>query len=300
MKKNHVVISVMGGIGDQIFQYGFGMFLRRKFNCELIFDNSYYRSSSNYNKFKFILADIIKKKKIKYSNKISIFNYRTISYLRFLNQLKLNKLFPNIFNYFFKIKIKNFIYEYFNLKKKIKFEKNSYYFGYWHNLDFLKKNKHDLIQNLINKNCNNSKIKKFIKLQLNNRTVAIHIRGGDFTKSKSRLLNSNYYLKSVNFYVKKLKNPNFHIFTNDVQLAEKLLPNSIKNYKYLFINKYKFSDIFEFSLFSKYKYAIMANSTFSLMSSYLSLNRKLNIVPRIWFKGKKLEPKKKFTNMKFI
>lgn len=291
----------MGGIGDQIFQYGFGMFLRRKFNCEVIFDNCYYRSSSNYNKFKFILGDIIKQKKIKIDNKISILNYQYISYLRIFNQLKLNILFPNIFNFFFKIKIKNFIYEYYNLKKKIKFKKNSYYFGYWHNLNYLKKNKLDLIQNFINKNCNNARIKKFTKLQLNNKTIAIHIRGGDFSTSKSHnLLDRNYYLKSVNFYIKKLKNPKFHIFTNDLPLAKKLLPSCIKNYNCLFINKYNFSDIIEFSLFSKYKYAIIANSTFSLISSYLSLNRKVNIVPKIWLKGKKLESNKKFAKMKFL
>ena len=34
----------------------------------------------------------------------------------------------------------------------------------------------------------------------------------------------------------------------------------------MYIYKYKFSPIEEFCLFSKYKYAIIANSTFSLMS----------------------------------
>ena len=44
------------------------------------------------------------------------------------------------------------------------------------------------------------------------------------------------------------------------------------------MEKYNFSDDQEFSLFTCYNYAIIANSTFSYMSSYLSKSRIISIV----------------------
>ena len=111
---------------------------------------------------------------------------------------------------------------------------------------------------------------------------------------------SKYYENAFNFYKKLLKNPSFHIFTNDIRLSKKIIFQISKNKDILFLRDYNFSDIEEFSLFSKYNYAIIANSTFSLMSSYLSFDRKISVAPSIWLKKKKLDKKKIFSKLKFI
>ena len=65
-------------------------------------------------------------------------------------------------------------------------------------------------------------------------------------------------------------------------------------YKVRFIKDQKLTDIEEFCLFSKYKFSIIANSTFSLLSSFLSYNRSINVAPKIWLKGRPLDKKKIF------
>ena len=40
---NFIIVSLMGGLGDQINQYIFGRVLSEKLNCKLIFDTSYYK-----------------------------------------------------------------------------------------------------------------------------------------------------------------------------------------------------------------------------------------------------------------
>jgi hypothetical protein len=55
-----------------------------------------------------------------------------------------------------------------------------------------------------------------------------------------------------------------------------------------------------FVYFLNTNFSIISNSTFSLISSFLSLKRKLIIAPHIWLKGKKLENEKKFNILKFI
>ena len=290
----------MGGIGDQIFQYSYANYLRNKFRCNAYLDTSYYNNEFNYNKFKFRLSNLAKKNDFKIVGNITYINFKFISYLRLIELFKINKIFPYIYRLFFKIPIQNFIYEFWQTKKKVINLKNSYYFGYWHNFLYVKDIKKNISDNLLRPYLEKIKLKKFIK-KINNKTVAIHIRGGDFkTLSSHNVLNSKYYENAFNFYKKLLKNPNFHIFTNDIKLSKKIIFQISKNKDILFLRDYNFSDIEEFSLFSKYNYAIIANSTFSLMSSYLSFDRKISVAPSIWLKEKKLDKKKIFSKLKFI
>jgi hypothetical protein len=290
----------MGGIGDQIFQYSYANYLRNKFKCNGHLDISYYDNEFNHNKFIFRLNNLAKKNNFKIVDNITYINYKFISYLRLIKLFKINKIFPFIYKFFFKIPIQNFIYEFWETKQKVVNLKNSYYFGYWHNFIYVKKIKKNINDNLLKPYLEKIKLKKFIK-KINNKTVAIHIRGGDFkTLPSHNILDAKYYENAFNFYKKLLKNPNFHIFTNDIKLSKKLIFQISKNRNILFLRDYNFSDIEEFSLFSKYNYAIIANSTFSLMSSYLSFDRKISVAPSVWLKGKKLDKKKRFPKLKFI
>ena len=45
---NFIVVSLTGGLGDQINQYIFGRILSEKLNCELILDTSYYKKKIQF------------------------------------------------------------------------------------------------------------------------------------------------------------------------------------------------------------------------------------------------------------
>ena len=100
--------------------------------------------------------------------------------------------------------------------------------------------------------------------------------------------------------MKKLNKPTFHIYTNDISLSKKILSEINCKNKIIFISKINLSDVEEFSLFTCYKYVIIGNSTFSLMSSFLSTKRNLSIGPYKWFKNQQLQNNKRFSNLKFI
>jgi hypothetical protein len=247
------------------------------------------------------LYDLAKVNGFKTKNNNAYIDYRYLSYIRIFNILKIDKIISSIYNLFFKIDIKNFIYEYWKENKNFKIIENSYYYGYWHNLKYIKPLKKEINNNLINHHNKKDKIQKFIKYKINRKTVCIHIRGGDFAKSSSHnVLDKEYYNDSIKFFQKKLINPNFHIFTNDIKFAKSILKQQSRNLRFEYIKSLNLYDIEEFSLFSKYNYAIIANSTFSLMSSYLSFDRKISVAPSIWLKKKKLDKKKIFSKLKFI
>ena len=113
--KNKIYVAIMGGIGDQLFQFSFANFLRKTFKCEAYLDTTYYGSKLNYNKFKFRLYDLAKVNDFKTKNNNSYINYRYLSYIRIFNILKIDKAISSIYNLFFKIDIKSFIYEYWKI-----------------------------------------------------------------------------------------------------------------------------------------------------------------------------------------
>ncbi len=299
--KKYNYVCIMGGIGDQIFQFSFANYLKKKLNCEIYLDTCYYNSSSNYNHFKFILKKAALKKKFFLINKSSFLGYKFLSYLRIFEIYKIDKLFEGIYNLFFKTKIKKFIYEFWKEKKDIKIVNYSFYFGYWHKIKYVKEMKNHLNKYFIKDILKKKKIKSFIKKNINSKTVAIHIRGGDFAYLKSHnVLSQSYYDNAIKLITKKIRKPKFHVFTNDINFAKNLLKKYSSEYEVLYVKKLNFKDEEEFSLLSTYKLAIIANSTFSYMSSYLSNSRKMSIAPKEWLLGKKLNKNKRFKKLYFI
>ena len=48
-------------------------------------------------------------------------------------------------------------------------------------------------------------------------------------------------MNAINYYKKLLKNPKFHIFTNDIKLSKKIILKILKNDDFIFVKNYKFS-----------------------------------------------------------
>ena len=47
-KKKYVVVSIMGGLGDQINQYIFGKYIEKKFNLNVHYDLTYYNHKPQF------------------------------------------------------------------------------------------------------------------------------------------------------------------------------------------------------------------------------------------------------------
>jgi len=295
LKKNSkfLICAIFGGLGNQVLQYFFAKSLAKKLNCKLILDTSWGELKFPYSKYlkknanKFVL-DNFTIKSVKLEKNIFKLNYKYISYLRFFHK----KIIIFLCKYLFTYPIKNFFYEntFDEIDKEINFKNfyiNSYYFGYWQKI-------------LTNNNFHKSLKKEFflikrqkvikIKKKLNSRTIALHIRGGDYLLKKNNhhnVINFKYFFKSIKFYKKKLRNPIFHVFTDDIVYASKIL-NKIKiSFKKVFIYKFGLSDLEEFELLRNYSAYIISNSSFSLIPCFLSHKSKTILAPKFWLKGKK-------------
>lgn len=293
--KNFIVVTCMGGLGNQVIQYIFGRYLQEKFKCDLIFDTSHFDVEYNEKNYfqKHTLnckLNQLNIKKVKFIKNIFLFNFLNIhKFLKIINFFKIINLVKHIF---FKIKYHNIYFEDVDkdFEKKINFKKfknNSFYHGYWQQIlnekSFLNKIKKEITP----KNYNQKILKIHKKIHKN--TVALHIRGKENLLNKNtrhNFLNEKFYFRSINFFLNR-KIDKFHIFTDDITYAKKILKKSNID-KYILIKNYLNNSIQEFELLKLYKYYIIPNSTFSLIPALLSDKKnKIILSPNYWLKNKK-------------
>lgn len=269
-----VICSLFGGIGNQMFQYACAFSLATKLKRELLIDYSFYKTFKIYHPMS-DLNNFFKIGEINsslVSGKINLIS-KSILYQKFIVKLP----YFNLFN-------KNIINESnFNVKK-IKKKKIVYLLGYFQSeLFFNKKN----ILRKFNLNFEEG-IDQSLKRKIQQcNSVSIHIRRGDYLSKKlfekNITLPINYYKISIDFIKKKIPNPIFFIFSDDIMWAKNVLKKELPFIHIVDNSKYKNSSKIDFFLMSICKHNIIANSTYSWWAAWLNKNKsKIIIAPSDW------------------
>lgn len=270
-----LIIRLRGGLGNQMFQYAFASRLAYEHSENLILDD---------------FSGFLNDKEYKRSFKLNFFSIKT------------KKIFENrIFSCIYLIKFKFFFIlnkrlslntsNYFDDEKsiidiKINKKRNLYLNGLWQNFEYFDDIKFKISNEFV--------LKKKYRINILNtysdfnadNSVAVHIRNYDkIQKQKKNNLPQLYYKRAFEYFAKKMINPKFYIFSDDIFYANSLL----KNFKYdLTINNnetFVNQEIVDFNLMSQFKNFIVANSTFSWWPAYLSnCNDKIIIYPNKKFK----------------
>ncbi len=121
-----------------------------------------------------------------------------------------------------------------------------------------------------------------IRLQTN--SVSLHIRRGDYAKNPHALkhhglIELDYYKKATEFIKTKINNPLFFIFSDDIEWVRK----NLKIENCVFISNPKIAETEEMYLMSQCSHNIIANSTFSWWGAYLNQNQgKIVVAPKQW------------------
>jgi hypothetical protein len=269
-----VICSLFGGIGNQMFQYACAYSLAAKLKRELLIDYSFYKSFKIYHPMS-DLNNFFKIGEINnslVSGKINLIS-KSILYQKFIVKLP----YFNLFN-------KNIVNESnFNVKK-IKKNKIVYLLGYFQSELFF--NKKNILRkfNLNFEEGIDQSLKR--KIQQSN-SVSIHIRRGDYLSKKlfekDITLPINYYKISIDYIKKKIPNPIFFIFSDDIMWVKNVLKKELPFIHIVDNSKYKNSPKIDFFLMSICKHNIIANSTYSWWAAWLNKNKsKIIIAPSDW------------------
>lgn len=281
-KQKKIAIRLMGGLGNQMFQYA----AVRSFALDN--DVSAYidlRGITNktHNVFGLnhcnISNDVIIKKSIfLVKGKITHLIYGL--YWAFLSKTKIGyKLYsimqPNLNDLGIYCVPDGYI-----PINKVK-ARNNYMVGYYQSINYIKSNMSiiqselQIIDKLEGKNLNvYNEIKKC-------NSVCIHVRRGDYVGSSFEVCNVNYYLDAIKLMKSKIKDAHFYVFSDDICWVKANF--NLDNTTYIDWKNNQYQDL---KLMSGCKNFIMSNSSFSYWAQFLSKNdKKVVIAPSMWYKN---------------
>jgi hypothetical protein len=281
-----IVVKLMGGLGNQMFQYAFAKNLAIKNRTSLKLDLSFLLDKTPREHFIFRDFDLdifsFNYEIIKTKELIEFLNYQDKS---FLKKIKSRFIDKTVY-----LKENKFHFE----KENLFFSKNIYIDGYWQSEKYFS-DIGELIRNEF------SFIYKFSESEqkLNNNiissnSICINYRRTDYVNSQKSIethgfIGEEYYDNAINSIVEKVENPCFYIFSDDIEWC---IENVKIDYPTVFVDHsykgIKFSSYLQ--LMKNCKHFIIPNSTFAWWAAWLSENEnKIIICPKNWFKDINLQ-----------
>jgi hypothetical protein len=259
-----VIVKIMGGLGNQLFQYAYARSLK-ELGYDVFLDNTSFfdfEAHSQGTTYRNYLLDNFEIT-INPANKNICKLFCDASKISIITRLfyKLKKVF------ILRLKDKNFSNcinfspEVFNISN------NTYISGYFQSEKYFIKIRDLLINELkLKKEISFFDEENLFKNEKN--IVAIHIRRGDYL-SLGLDLNIEYYHEALRIIETKIQNPYFFIFSDDLDFCKNNLQLINKKYSFININR-QYTDCEEFILMSRCHHHIIANSSFSWWAAWLS------------------------------
>lgn len=269
-----VGVRFLGGLGNQLFQYAFYLYLK-KYGNDVYADLSDYDVHKHHygfeltNVFSGVELDTISDKQLnRYRfdpNSFLGVILRKIFRLRLTYDNEINEMPARML-------IAPFIYN-----------ENIYFNGFWANIRYVDEVKEILHQQLtFNYNMEGKNLELADKLKKVN-NVSVHVRRGDFLKSEklSSCCDLEYYRKAFKVFMDIDQDVLFVVFSDDIDWARE---NIIFSPNVIFVdwNTGANSSI-DMLMMSLCNNNIIANSTFSWWAAWLNNNpNKIVIAPKKW------------------
>ena len=283
-----IVVKLMGGLGNQMFQYAFAKNLSIKNNTSLKIDLSFLLDRSPRENFIFRDFDL----------DIFNINFEVVQENEIENGSLFNAskgLLSSLFSKKKSLEDFKLIEEHFYFEKKnIKEDKDIYLEGYWQSEKYFLEN-----EKTIRKEYNFKYSLSEAEVKLNNllsqvESVCVNFRRTDFLDLKNSadthgVVEYDYYIKAIDLIAKRIKSPHFFIFSDDIEWCKE---NVKITYPITFVEHSfkgeKFSSYLQ--LMKNCKHFIIPNSTFAWWAAWLSESKdKIVIAPNNWFKDPTLQ-----------
>lgn len=274
-----IVVKLQGGLGNQMFQYATGKDLlknRKQVDLDHHFldinniDTEHFTSRGyELNIFKNLKARKAKTWQILFFKSQS-FHFRV---LRFFLKKSIQYIQQHENEYIL----------FSNVRKK----RCLYLDGYFQSENYFKTNRENVLKDFQFPLLDplNEALKK--KITASDNAVSVHIRRGDYLKSKTVLdihgvLSLAYYLKAINILQAKYPSITLFIFSDDIDWAKANL--KLENINLSFIDNNQGADHWkDMALMSYCKHHIIANSSFSWWGAWLSESNGHVFAPYQWF-----------------
>ena len=256
----HAIVNFQGGMGNQLFQYAFAQFLRKK-RWSVSLNASRFRYGGVHDGF---LINHLFEHNLRLSwKKASSIHPR---------DFELWKIFQGVesvgqSDLEATLLLEQFLPKGFAMRKKISFE------GYW---------QYYQIANLVQREMNQIILPTISPSEFKSKCF-IHIRGGDYFSTRQNkllydVISKDYYSNALKIHRANNPKQQFILFTNDLALSKRILGEEL--------NSISIDDspnsIHALAKMRACTGAIIANSSFSWWGAFLQRDKGIQIAPAHW------------------
>lgn len=252
-----IIVKLMGGMGNQMFQYAMAKSLSTKYNIPFVMDRNYIDNFDwrNYDLDLFNIKESFVQHPI-----------QAIPVDEGWSDLSFNEKIYNLFD-------NNY------LKSQ-----NIYLVGYFQNIGYTEPIYNELIKDFKLKNpITNQRTLELLNDIKNSNSIMLNVRRTDFVNNSFHgTMDVDYYSKAISIINEKVSNARYFIFSDDIDWCKENLSN-IEN-SFIVDHSYKGDRFGEYlELMKNCKHFIIPNSSFAWWSAYLCTNKdKIVIAPNRW------------------
>ena len=157
--------------------------------------------------------------------------------------------------------------------------------GFWQSERYFANHGHQLRTDLVLKSQMPSAAVKLAKQMASGPSVAMHVRRGDYLTDPKALVkhgvtSAHYYQTALQLMIEKLGDVDLYVFSDDPDWVR----TNIQHPKIIFVSDFGFSAEQDLWLISACQHQIIANSSFSWWGAYLNdYASKIIVAPQPWF-----------------
>lgn len=282
------IVKLVGGLGNQMFQYAFAYALAKSFGIDVTLDMTWFEAVKTH-------ENVTPR-----AFELDVFNIK----YDVATKEDLQKIVPTPK----RSKFQKFLWEIFKIEKykplgntyiqyaSYDYDKNLfvcpdylYYDGYFQNEKYFKPVRKELLESFHSNIALDEKNKQMLdKIVLEN-SVSIHVRRGDYVTLECAsdfhgTCPLEYYEKAIENISTKIRNsgkePHFFLFSDDIEWTIK---NLKIEYPFTVVDFNQGKGWLDLNLMKSCKHNILANSSFSWWAAWLNENpNKIIIAPKKW------------------
>ncbi|MCA9346914.1 alpha-1,2-fucosyltransferase [Candidatus Saccharibacteria bacterium] len=262
-------VKLMGGLGNQMFQYALGRKMAMKYKTKLVLDLNFYNNQAEIDTPRSYELDC-------YKISAKLFTKPLPTKQTLIDRLTGKPFFTNWYD-----------------EKHYHFDENVFkqsdgtlYNGFWQTYKYFESIRAELLSDFELKNTLNeadSRIEKLINQQL---SASLHVRRGDYVTNKNA--NEHHGTKTVDYYSLALQSLQkdvvdfkLFVFSDDIEWCKANLSRIHPNILFVDDERPGYIDM---HLMKQCSHNIIANSSFSWWAAWLNDNPdKIVIAPKQWF-----------------
>lgn len=280
-----VIVKVMAGLGNQMFQYASARAIAIQKNTDLYLDTKSYSNIAP--------GDTLRKYELSvYNIKASIATDNLLDSVLPQNSVR-PRYIERVKEFFGQGRIWTFLESHHGYNSAILEQpKNVYLSGWWQSPKYFTSIRSTLLEELEPANPPNAMNGRYITKAQTLNSVSLHVRRGDYVSNDNATKHHGltpvaYYTKAIEYFSKEVPSPTFFVFSDDLTWCKENLPLNKVNCEFISGNDgdMAYEDI---RIMKNCKHSIIANSSFSWWGAWLNENpKKIVIAPKIWVQDTK-------------